>query len=227
MRHQVYKFDTAKTLSDIKDLAVEREFVRVTGGKGGSFTNIIVAARGETQAPWTATGFKFQKGGTDWVLKNCSAAGFRTHPREGKKYWQGDGFSTELPNERISFIDCLAKDCADGGFDIKGPDWFMDDCTGERNSKNFRFWSSGTAKKLTSIDPRTCHIQVCVLRDHPVQQVIEIEELHATGDKPLLLVDTPKDAIPPKIIIREITASGLKSFIKISGPKPEIIWPTP
>lgn len=224
MKHQLYRFNKAITLKDIADKAIEREFVRVTGGVGGLLSMLTGHAAGETQSPWTATGVKFQDGGTDWRVERCAMKGFRTRPAPGKTYWQGDGFATEHPNARIVFERCQAFENADAGFDLKGPAFVLDRCKAVRNGKNFRLWSRGRASTIESIDPTSCHLHICISVQHAEQQVIEIGHLIATGDKPLLYVETVKGAIAPKIIIHKLTLTGVSKMLQVSGPPPSITW---
>lgn len=72
MRHQLYRLTTALTVKAITDKAVEREFVRVTGGAGGLLSMLTGHAAGETQSPWTATGIMLRDGKTT-VLTRGSA----------------------------------------------------------------------------------------------------------------------------------------------------------
>lgn len=224
MRHQVYAFKDAVTLKGITNKAVEREFVRVTGGVGGILSMLTAHSKGVTQSPWTATGIKFQDGGTDWTVDRCVMKGFKTTPPAGETYWQGDGFATEHPNARIRFVGAQAFECGDAGFDLKGPDWRLEIVKAARNNKNYRFWSRGKATRLESIDPKSCHIQICISASHTEQQVIEIDHLVASGNKPLLYVMT-NGTIPPKIIIHKMTLTNVPTLTKIEGPAPEIIWP--
>lgn len=225
MRHQLYRLNEAFTVKAITDKAVEREFVRVTGGAGGLLSMLNGHAAGETQSPWTATGVKFQEGGTDWRVERCTMKGFRTRPAPGKTYWQGDGFATEHPNARITFERCHAFENADAGFDLKGPDFLLDRCKSVRNGKNYRIWSGGEATIIESIDPKVCHLHICISAQQSEPQVIEIDHLIASGDKPLLYVETVKGAIPPKINIGQLTLTGVSKLLQVSGAQPDITWP--
>jgi hypothetical protein len=149
--------------------------------------------------------------------------GFVTYPRPGKKYINGDGFSSEIDNARLVFKSCEANENGDGGFDLKGPDWLMDHCEASRNGKNFRFWSSGKAKTIKSWHPKAVHVHICPAIIHTEQQVFDFAELHATGPGIMLLVETVKGAVPPKIILGEIYATGVTSIIKVVGEKPDLI----
>lgn len=60
----------------------------------------------------------------------------------GKKYWNGDGFVAERGVSNLTFIECKAFDCTDGGFDLKATNLIFRDCVSFRNKRNFRIWNS-------------------------------------------------------------------------------------
>jgi hypothetical protein len=201
---------------------VEREFIRVLAGSG-AIVDVSAVARGPTREPWHAAGIKFH-GGKKWWVKNARMQGFDTSPKPGG-YRQGDGYGTELGCDDITFENAGALDCGDAGFDLKGANWKLKHVGIERCGKSVRLWSSGRATVITSRDPRICHIHICISVKHKTQQTIRIERLIATGDpsKPVIFVDTIQGAIPPKIILGEVTMPDGAKLLRVDGPKPEVI----
>ena len=208
---------------DKHEVGIKREFIRVTGGSG-IIRDVSAVSAGPTRPPNLACGIKFQTGGSDWIVSDSTMTGFVTNPGPGKKYVNGDGFSTELPNKRVTFRGCQALENGDGGFDLKGPHWALEDCEAYRNAKNYRFWSSGRGRNIHSFQPSTAHVHICPSPDHHKQQTIELDEVHAEGPGVLFLVETLKGAIPPKIIIGNVYAKGVTEIIHTTGRAPEIIW---
>jgi hypothetical protein len=198
---------------------VEREFIRIKGGSG-SISDVSAVARGPTQEPWHATGIKWLAGG-DWYVQRAKMHGFWTHG----DYVQGDGFASERGVGRLTFTASGAYDCGDGGWDIKSHGAMLDHCVAERCGKSFRFWATVRAKKITSRDPRICHVHVRVSAVHTERQTIRIDELIATGDtnRPVIFVETVKGAIPPKIILGKVAAPEGAKLLRIDGPEPEIV----
>jgi hypothetical protein len=71
-----------------------------------------------------------------------------------REYWNGDGFATEEETYDLTFIDCVAEDCTDGGFDLKTRGARLIGCVAERNKRNFRLWGKDTTlENCVSRDP--------------------------------------------------------------------------
>lgn len=213
---------------------VPREFVRVTGGSG-LIANVQAMGCGDCVSPHLPTGIKFQTAGSDYEVRSAIMRGFRMAYVAGK-YTNGDGFATELPNERITFNTCKGIGNADAGFDLKGPDWRLHNCLASENAKNFRLWSRGRATgKLISQNPKLpdprvtgapLHVHVCVAREWTERQEIVIDFLHARGAGILLRVETATGAVPPRIVIGAHDIKGVTQIVRVSGPTPEIVWLT-
>jgi len=223
MKHQSFRYAAPANLKGVTDNAVQREFVRVTGGEGGTLVDLKATACGPTKAPWTAGGIVFH-GGKRWRIVRCAMRGFITEPAEGDRYWQGDGFSSEHGCDDLYFESCYAYDCGDGGFDLKGKNYHIKSAHAEGCKKSYRLWSGGKIGRIASIDPGSCHLHICISASHKEQQVITIDYLKAEGDVPLLYVET-KGTIAPKIIIKAMDMANVPTLTKIDGPKPEIVWP--
>lgn len=56
-------------------------------------------------------------------------------------YWNADGFSCERGNYNITYTDCEAYGCTDGGWDYKGVNVDMIRCIAADNKRNYRIWS--------------------------------------------------------------------------------------
>jgi hypothetical protein len=56
------------------------------------------------------------------------------------KYWNGDGFSLEGATSRFTFEDCHVYDVEDGGFDLKGTDQTVHNCSAEGVKRGVRVW---------------------------------------------------------------------------------------
>lgn len=60
----------------------------------------------------------------------------------GAPYWNGDGFVAESGVYNITFIDCMAFDNTDGGWDVKATDVVLRGCVSFRNKRNYRVWAN-------------------------------------------------------------------------------------
>lgn len=224
--------ETGSRLEDITASdPVPREFVRVTGGSG-LIAHVQASGIGNNMSPHLPTGIKFQTAGSDYEVRLATMRNFRMAYVPGK-YTNGDGFATELQNERIFFNTCKGIGNGDAGFDLKGPDWRLHNCLASENPHNVRLWSRGRATgKLISQNPKLpdssvqglpFHIHVCVAVEHMDRQDIVIEHLHAQGAGVLLRIET-KGKIPPRIIIGSHNVTGVSKLVLASGPAPEVVW---
>lgn len=71
-------------------------------------------------------------------------------------YWNGDGFSSEVGNSKITYINCRASGCADGGFDDKGSSITHLRTIASGNKRNYRLWGRGhIVQDATSVAPKS------------------------------------------------------------------------
>ena len=59
------------------------------------------------------------------------------------EYWNGgDGFATERNDHDGEFIDCVAENCTDGGFDIKSDGTRLIRPVARGSKRNIRLWDT-------------------------------------------------------------------------------------
>ncbi len=78
---------------------------------------------------------------------NCTAR--NAYDDAGDKYWNADGFCAESGTSSITWKNCRAFHCTDGGWDIKTRDALLIDCVAFGNKRNFRIW--GNARMVNCI----------------------------------------------------------------------------
>ena len=78
---------------------------------------------------------------THITFVGCTARNAWHEAPAGKNYWNGDGFVAERGVSKLTFIDCSAFDCTDGGWDLKADGVVFKGCVAFRNKRNFRIWS--------------------------------------------------------------------------------------
>lgn len=141
-------------VSRVTARGVRRGFARIRyGSRDGLIEDVAaegVVSRGKTDLP---VGIAFDGQARDFRLDRCVMRGF-VWRRDDKRYWNGDGFSSERGNRRLLFRKCEAHDNSDGGFDLKSSDTVLDDCVATGNARNYRFWSPVRSTRLTSRHPR-------------------------------------------------------------------------
>ncbi|EIP98683.1 hypothetical protein OpiT1DRAFT_03148 [Opitutaceae bacterium TAV1] len=78
------------------------------------------------------------------TFENCTAHNAYHQPPSGKNYWNGDGFVAERGVKNLTFVNCAAFDCTDGGWDLKADNVTFKNCVSFRNKRNFRIWGTAT-----------------------------------------------------------------------------------
>ena len=74
----------------------------------------------------------------------CTARNAYHEAPKGKSYWNADGFVAERGVTNLTFIDCMAFDCTDGGWDLKATGMTFKGCVAFRNKRNYRIWNDAT-----------------------------------------------------------------------------------
>jgi len=80
----------------------------------------------------------------DITFSGCVARNAYHEAPPGKKYWNADGYVVERGVANLTFIDCMAFDCTDGGWDLKATNVTFKGCVAFRNKRNFRMWTDAT-----------------------------------------------------------------------------------
>jgi len=185
---------------------LERSFARIRyDSHDGVIADVSASGMLTTGSKDLPVGIAFADTAHDFRVERCFMRGFRWQ-RGAKKYWNGDGFSTERGNARFLFRQCSAWDNSDGGFDLKSTETVLDDCVSGRNARNFRLWSSIRATRLISLDPvkiggtgDTNHFAIMAAQGLREPLVITIEHLTVKSDRGWPIFDVHDG--PAKIII--------------------------
>lgn len=73
---------------------------------------------------------------------NCIA--LNSYNDAGAGYWNADGFCGERGVNSLLFVNCMAFDSTDGGWDFKAENMRLEGCVAVGNKRNFRFWGKST-----------------------------------------------------------------------------------
>lgn len=148
------------TIDGVRATDLGRDGIRIRGDAVGvRIRNFALSMRGAPQAtPNLPIGIAVQEG-RRIAISDGVVSGFRMRQVEGK-YTNGDGVATERPVDGLSIVRVRSSDNSDGGFDLKSTNVFLDQLTAERNGRNYRFWGSVRANRLTSNDPRNAHLWI-------------------------------------------------------------------
>ena len=137
----------------VKAEQLERGFLRIRYGSAGGLIEDVTARCKPTGGALYCVGFALDDEAHDITYRRVQAHDFREVTRSSGSYWNGDGFTDERGNSAISYIECMATNCTDGGFDLKSSDVRMANCLARGNKRNFRLWSSGTLTDCESHEP--------------------------------------------------------------------------
>lgn len=185
---------------------LERSFARIRyDSHDGVISDVSASGMLTTGSTDLPVGIAFDGTAHDFRIERCIMRGFQWKRAE-KKYWNGDGFSTERGNARMLFRQCAAWNNSDGGFDLKSTETLLDDCVSGRNARNFRLWSSIRATRLVSLDPikiggigDTNHFTIMAAQGLDEPLVITIEHLAIKSDRSWPIFDVHDG--PAKIIV--------------------------
>ncbi|BDD00819.1 hypothetical protein [Persicobacter psychrovividus] len=70
----------------------------------------------------------------------------KTKSKALKGYWNADGFTAERHARDIQYINCVAYNNTDGGWDDKSPNPVLKNCKAINNKRSYRFWAFEAAK---------------------------------------------------------------------------------
>lgn len=137
---------TGITIEDCTMTGFTKRGIRLQGGiRNASVRNVVSDAGGRefaTEKFQMCFGMGGAKGtvDSDITFDNCIAR--NAYDDAGDKYWNADGFCAEGNTENITWTNCKAFDCTDGGWDIKTKNAVLKECVSFRNKRNFRIWGN-------------------------------------------------------------------------------------
>lgn len=220
MSHFVLRRITARDL--------ERGMTRIRHTSHDGLIEDVIAYGGTNGANY-CVGFALDDEAHDIIYRRVQAHGFAESARPRDKYWNGDGFTDERGNRAIRYLDCVATDCSDGGFDLKSTDVLLAGCTARGNKRNYRLWGSGRLERCRSENPKwhggvggPAHFsfhgpQARYVIDRPVVRA------DPSNKAPVFLFDTKAPAVI-EIHNADIDAPGAPLMIAGGQQIPKIKW---
>jgi hypothetical protein len=136
---------------------LERDGIRLRQADEVDIGGFDLSMRAEPQVrPHLPQGIAIVRG-TNISIHDGRVAGFRMARVEGK-YTNGDGIALEGGVSNVTIARVIAENNSDGGFDLKSRDTRLQDTVARNNSRNYRFWGTGTATTITSESARSAHV---------------------------------------------------------------------
>lgn len=137
----------------VKASELEHGFSRIRyRSSGGTIEDVTARGRASGGAQY-CVGFALDDEASEITYMRVAAHGFQESGRSSGSYWNGDGFTDERGNRAIRYVDCLATDCTDGGFDLKSSQVRLERCIARGNKRNFRLWAGGELHDCESHEP--------------------------------------------------------------------------
>ena len=162
VRHGLYLYDCDNLLVEgctVKQYS-KHGFRLEKGCDNVTFDNCIADLSDGDDTWWDYSenfpfGFNVNDGGTantNITFQNCTAANNRENDQRDSSgnplsYWNGDGFVIEGNTAGVTFLNCVAFNNEDAGFDIKPAATFID-CVSVKNYRGYRCWD--TLKTITN-----------------------------------------------------------------------------
>jgi len=138
----------------------------------------------------------------DFTFTRCTAR--NAYNDAGTGYWNGDGFVAEDGVYNITFIDCMAFNNTDGGWDLKADNVVFRGCVSFRNKRNFRIW--GTARMENCVSGYPIKLGgsggAAVLGCY-TKGVIHVERSTFITEQGVFSIETKDDSTAPRIFMKD------------------------
>jgi hypothetical protein len=131
-------------ISDCEFVGYTKRGIRLKGGNYDfRITNCVADAGGKE---WATEPFHMGfsvEGPRDHDITYTNCVALNNYHDAGEAYWNADGFCAERVHN-LRFINCMAFDNTDGGWDLKAENVTLEGCIAVGNKRNYRFWGATT-----------------------------------------------------------------------------------
>lgn len=145
------------TLRNITGTGFSKTAIRIRGDSHDVLLEDIVLNSGRQDGHNFATGVECNETAHDIAMRRVSVANCHdTRNSNPDKFWNADGFASELGNYAIYREDCTSAGNTDAGYDDKGNDVTNVNCTASGNKVNYKFWGPSTRNiNCRALDPKS------------------------------------------------------------------------
>jgi hypothetical protein len=131
-------------ISDCEFVGFTKRGIRLKGGNYDfRIINCVADAGGKA---WATEPFHMGfsvEGPRDHDITYTNCVALNSYHDAGEGYWNADGFCAERVNN-LRYINCMAFDNTDGGWDLKAENVTLEGCIAVGNKRNYRFWGATT-----------------------------------------------------------------------------------
>ena len=132
-------------LRNITGTGFSKTAIRIRGDSHNILLEDIVLNSGRQDGHNFATGIECNETAHDIAMRRVTVTNCHdTRNSNPDKFWNADGFASELGNYAIYREDCTSAGNTDAGYDDKGSDVTNVNCTASGNKVNYKFWGPST-----------------------------------------------------------------------------------
>lgn len=144
-------------LRNITGTGFSKTAIRIRGDSHNVLLEDIVLNSGRQDGHNFATGVECNETAHNITMRRVTATNCHdTRNSNPDKFWNADGFASELGNYAIYREDCTSSGNTDAGYDDKAADVVNVNCTASGNKVNFKFWGPSTTNiHCRAIDPKS------------------------------------------------------------------------
>ena len=144
-------------LRNITGTGFSKTAIRIRGDSHNVLLEDIALNSGRQDGHNFATGVECNDTAHDITMRRVTAANCHdTRNSNPDKFWNADGFASELGNYNIYREDCTSSGNTDAGYDDKGNNVTNVNCTASSNKVNYKFWGPSTTNvNCRALDPKS------------------------------------------------------------------------
>jgi hypothetical protein len=160
--HRFFEHDAGTShvdtvLRNITGTGFSKTAIRIRGDSHKVLLEDIILNSGRQDGHNFATGVECNETAHDITMRRVTATNCHdTHNSEPERFWNADGFASEVGNYTIYREDCVSSGNTDAGYDDKGADVTNVNCTASSNKVNYKLWGPSTTNiNCRALDPKS------------------------------------------------------------------------
>jgi hypothetical protein len=132
-------------LKNIMGTGFSKTAIRIRGDSRKILLEDIILNSGRQDGHNFATGVECNETAHDITMRRVTVTNCHdTHYSNPDRFWNADGFASEVGNYTIYRENCTSSGNTDAGYDDKGADVTNVNCTASGNKVNYKFWGPST-----------------------------------------------------------------------------------
>jgi hypothetical protein len=160
--HRFFEHDAGTShvdtvLRNITGTGFSKTAIRIRGDSHNVLLEGITLNSGRQDGHNFATGVECNETAHNITMRRVTATNCHdTHNSNPERFWNADGFASEVGNYAIYREDCVSSGNTDAGYDDKGADVTGVNCTASGNKVNYKLWGPSTTNiNCRALNPRS------------------------------------------------------------------------